>query len=184
MKKILIFIILLALSGCLSNPLKGSETITSSNNLSPTSSSSSSNEPTNVNDNAEVPQGDKVYFGNFEVNRSFDAIGTPPTYIRIIENDTIITWGIEAGLVVNTENNPYGGTFTGVMTEIAENIYAVDGDFFYLDYAGQYDNLVSENIDFYILLRGNDLYGVFEPMSVSELEEYVPLDVYRYGGDK
>ena len=149
----------------------------------PTPTQESSETLSNAN-NVDVPQGDKVYFGNFEVNHSFDAIGTPPTYIRIIENDTVITWGIEAGLVVNTENNPYGGTFTGVMTEIAENIYAVDGDFFYLNYAGQFDNLVSEDIDFYILLRGNTLYGVFEPMSISELEAYIPLDVYTYGGDK
>lgn len=144
-------------------------------------------EPSSTNNNANnivVPQGDKVYFGNFEVNHSFDAIGIPPTYIRIIENDTVITWGVEAGLGINTENNPYGGTFTGFMTEIAENIYAVDGDFFYLDYAGQYDNLVSEDIDFYIILKGDTLYGVFEPISVSDLEKYIPADVYKYGGDK
>jgi len=69
------------------------------------------------------------------------------------------------------------------MTEIAENIYAVDGDFFYLDYAGQYDNPVNEGVDFYIILRGESLYGVFKPMSVFELEEYVPADVYKYGGN-
>lgn len=190
MKKALILIISLTLLGCSPGPINDQETNTSSNvpsptpSFSPTSNSPSLSEQDNVNDNTEIPQGDKVYFGSFEVNHSFDAIGTPPTYIRIIENDTVITWGIEAGLVANTENNPYGGTFTGVMTEIAENIYAVDGDFFYLNYEGQYDNLVSEDIDFYIILREDTLYGVFEPMSISELKEYIPLDVYIYGGDK
>ncbi len=194
MKKAFIFLLaLLVLSGCSLQQQEDQKNTTAV--VEPTPKPSSTPEPVltpvptssevlSDANSVEVPQGDKVYFGNFEINHSFDAIGTPPTYIRIIENDTIITWGVEAGLVINTENNPYGGTFTGVMTEIAENIFAVEGDFFYLDYAGQYDNLVSEDTDFYIILRKDTLYGVFEPMSVYELEEYVPADVYKYGGSK
>lgn len=56
------------------------------------------------------------------------------------------------------------------MSEIAEDIYSCNGS--YVSYYKRAENLIAENIDFYIIEKEDKLYFVFEDLSLEELENY------------
>ena len=130
-------------------------------------------------DQGNVPSGPKIY-GAMSVSEEFESrmLSYPTTIYLFNDTETSIAFIYEYGLytdeekLVNSKKDKYGNPYLyyGNVTELADNVYSVRGESGAL--IETYKDYISENIDFYIVLRGKKLFVVFEEMPLEDLINY------------
>ena len=108
-----------------------------------------------------------------------------PTDIIINLDTKNIRWvadcgvGLDLDLFTEQDQEAYvrlhRSIYEGTLTEIAENSYSAKGEFM--------PSMLSESVDFYLILKDRKAYIVLEEMSLDDLEEY-NSDSYYYWHEK
>ena len=183
MRKLVLFMFLFFLLGCSEMSQNMINDDVNPNQLPSITDSSA----TLLEDNSEeldpVPEGYKVYYPHSSENKLFSLLGKCPSYLEIFREGMSIAYGYEGGFPVDPKDNPNFQIYTGMLTQIAENVYSSKGVFHYLEYDGEYDDYVASGVDFYIILRGRKLYAVFEEKTVEELMDYQSDDYFELFDD-
>lgn len=145
----------------------------------------------------------KEYWGGPRLDKQFEKIGIPsPSSIHLFigENNDYIGFTYEFGYFLieedlknkesfdcDAENSIY--IFFGKMKKVSENIYSCSGS--YLPSLNQYENAVSEDIDFYAIEKNDKMYLVYDNLSLDDLQNYtsesyaifddfIPNEVMKY----
>lgn len=125
----------------------------------------------------------KEYWTNYELREQFETIGFQCGSIHLFigENNNQIGMIFEGGSLTKEdlishdyqfECDEHGNIYIyyGKMNKVAENIYSCNGN--YTSYYKRAKNLISEDIDFYIIEKEERLYFIFEDLSLEELKNY------------
>lgn len=126
----------------------------------------------------------KEYCANYELFNQFETLRFPLTNINLFigENNDHIGVLYLGGYYLTEEDlvtydyqfksDEHGNIYVyyGKLNEIAENIYSCNGN--YIPSLKYLENMISEDIDFYIIEKEDKLYFVFEDLSLEELENY------------
>ncbi len=171
MKKILVCL-LFVLTGCTSKNIEPTSTpiITPTPVSTPIPTISITATPTSSTV-FEIPEGEKLYRGG-EENQMFTSIyGFAPSFIRVFANGNSIAIDFEGG-----ETTTY--FYEGELTELAENIYSSYGNYGMEKYQHNQE-YVGTGIDFYIVLKENKCYAVFEKLTLEELLNYESEIFYK-----
>lgn len=114
-----------------------------------------------------------------------------PTDIIINLDTKSIRWvadcGVGLDLDIFTEQDQeayvklHRSIYEGTLTEISENIYSAKGEF--MPTMLSKNSPISENVDFYLILKDRNTYIVLEEMSLDDLKKY-NSDSYYYWHEK
>lgn len=76
----------------------------------------------------------------------------------------------------NEEGTAY--LYYGYMNKLKDNLYAVDGDYLFPTW-NEYENIVAEDIDFYVYIEDDRLYFIFDYIEeLDRYQDYIDLNHY------
>ena len=195
-KKIVsMFLVLALLNGCSSNELKDENKTSPTPTSTPIPTLAPTPEQT-VESNVDTTFGVGVFgefsadysgghtLGNINDNNIFPNTElNTPSYINLFigEEKNQIGFIYEYGLDMTDQEcksldympkDEYGNTYLyyGTLTQLANNVYGSIGDF--QPIWDDYEQVVNDKTDFYIVLQEDKLHIVFEEMSIEELQNY------------
>lgn len=129
------------------------------------------------------PLSAKTYWTSYELREQFEKVGFQCGSINLFigENNDQIGMIFEGGSLTEEDlishdyqfkSDEHGNVYVyyGKLNKISENIYSCNGS--YLTYYKRAEDLITEDIDFYIIEKEDKLYFIFEDLSLEELENY------------
>lgn len=127
----------------------------------------------------------KEYFGGKRLEKQFEMIGLPaPSSINLFigETEDYIGFTYQFGYNLTEEDLKIKDTlicdefkniyiYYGQIKKLSENIYSCNGN--YIPSLKQYENIIAEDIDFYIIEKNDKLYLIYDDLSLDDLQNYI-----------
>lgn len=125
----------------------------------------------------------KEYWTSYELREQFEIVGFQCGSINLFigENNDQIGMIFEGGSLTKEDlishdyqfkSDEHGNIYVyyGKLNKIGENNYSCNGS--YVSYYKRAEDLIAEDINFYILEKEDRLYFIFEDLSLEELKNY------------